>query len=313
MDQHTAQQPNAPSLQHSKTPLLQHSSTPGPAPTHSEDSDTAFYQFLTWVKQRCQLDWSQYRPDYLKRRIEACMAAAGARSLTEYTGVLKRDPAALPRLRDGITVNVTEFFRDAPTFAAFQRTVVPAVAESKRKVGAGLMRVWSAACSSGEEPYSIAMSFLETLGGDMAGLWLSLYATDVDQGSLQRARAGVYSQAALANVPERLVKEFFRRQPEGNFAVGDKLRSLVHFQKLDLLHDEPLKHVDVIFCRYVFIYLSQELQERALRAFHGALNREGFLVLGRTESMPMSLLQELYAPVNPEERIYRKQTRGGRL
>jgi chemotaxis methyl-accepting protein methylase len=270
-------------------------------------SDLAFFQFLAWLKQRCGLDWTQYRRDYLERRLGVCMSARGVRSYPEYTSLLDRDPQALEELRNAITINVTEFFRDASTFAAFRQEVIPEVVASKRKGGTGLVRVWSAGCATGEEAFSIALCFLEMLGNDLSGLWVSIYATDVDQDCLRQARTGVYSREALAPVPETLVQEFFQRQQDGTFAAGEALRRLVRFQRQDLIHDEPLKHVDVIFCRYVFIYMSRELQERVLRAFHRSLNREGFLVLGRTESMPVHLLEGLFVSVNPEERIYRKR------
>jgi len=272
--------------------------------------DIAFHQFLTWLRQRCQLDWSQYRQEYLKRRIESCMATMRIPNYGEYIKVLERDPSQLQRLRDGITINVTEFFRDATTFDVLKQIVIPEVAASKQKAGVGLVRVWSAGCATGEETYSIALSFLEVLGADLSGLWLSVYGTDVDEECLRNARAGVYGGQALTNVPSPLVEQYFVAKEQGTFTAGEKLRSLVHFQQLDLIHDTPLKHLDIVFCRYVFIYMSRELQESALRAFHGALNRNRFLILGRTESMPVHLLDRLFASVNPEERVYRKLTEG---
>jgi len=115
---------------------------------------------------------------------------------------------------------------------------------------------------------------------------------------------------AYYGLDKPLVEQYFVAKEQGTFTAGEKLRSLVHFQQLDLIHDTPLKHVDIVFCRYVFIYMSRELQESALRAFHGALNRNRFLILGRTESMPVHLLDRLFASVNPEERVYRKLTEG---
>lgn len=271
------------------------------------DSDAGFLQFLAWLRQRCRLDWTDYRQEYLKRRIRICMSAVGARSYPEYVRRLDTDPAALNRLRNDITINVTEFLRDLTTYEAFKQVVIPQVAASKQRAGTGLVRVWSAGCATGEEPFSIALCFLEVLGSNLAGLWVCIHGTDVDEDSLRQARRGPYSDEAVANVPPALLSRFFRRQTGGGYGVEKELRSLVRFERLDLIHDEMLKYVDVIFCRNVFIYLSRELQERTLRAFYGSLNSGGFLVLGRTESMPPHLLDELFDTVVPEERIYRKR------
>ena len=271
-----------------------------------QQSDSAFLQFLAWLKSRWGLDWSQYRPDYLKRRIGICMSAAGIRNYAEYVRRLERDPQALDRLRSDITVNVTEFLRDTPTFAAFRSVVIPQVVASKQKAGTSLVRIWSAGCSSGEEPYSIALCFLEALGRDLAGLWVCVHATDIDEDSLQRARAGGYPSQSLKNVPPALATDYFREQTDGSRVVGEALRGMLRFQRLDLLNDEPLKHVDVIFCRYVFIYFSRELQERAIRSFRQSLNNGGFLVLGRTETMPPALLDGAFVAADSDERIYQK-------
>jgi chemotaxis protein methyltransferase CheR len=269
-------------------------------------SDAAFNQFVAWLKQRCGLDWTHYRPEYLKRRIGACMTALGIANYAQYLRRLEQDPGALERLRNDITINVTEFLRDILTYQAFKQVVIPEVATSKRKSGVGLVRAWSAGCATGEEPYSIGLCFLETLGSDLSGLWVCIHGTDVDEGALRHARTGIYSEDVVAPVPEELLEQFFTRRSDGTFAVGDRLRGMARFQRLDLIHDEPLKHVDIVFCRNVFIYLSHQLQERVLRGFHGSLNQGGFLVLGRTESMPPHLLTRHFAAVNLEERVYRK-------
>jgi len=273
-----------------------------------QQSEAAFSQFLAWLRSRWGLDWSSYRPDYLQRRIGICMSAAGIRNYAEYVRRLERDPQALDRLRNDITVNVTEFLRDAPTFAAFRSVVIPQVVATKQKAGTSLVRTWSAGCASGEEPYSIALCFLEALGRDLGGLWVCVHATDIDEDSLQRARAGVYPSQSLKNVPPALAANYFRERPDGARVVGETLRGMLRFQRLDLLNDEPLKHVDIIFCRYVFIYFSRELQERAIRSFHQSLNNGGFLVLGRTETMPPALLDGEFVTVDSEERIYQKST-----
>lgn len=274
---------------------------------NSLPDESAFQAFLTWLRQRHGLDWSDYRPEYIRRRIRLCVTAAGLSSYPEFIRHLETDPDALRRLREALTVNVTEFFRDGTTFQAFKELVIPELVTEKKKKKAGLIRVWSAGCASGEEPLSLALAFLQVLGPELDRMWLSIYGTDIDEAALAQARRGVYSAKALRALPARDAERYFRLQPEGRYVVSDALRKLVRYQRHDLIHDPPLTHVDVVVCRYVFIYMSRELQERVLRSFHSSLNRTGFLVLGRTESMPPRFLDNLYDCLSPQERIYRKR------
>jgi len=234
------------------------------------------------------------------------MTTLGISDYAQYVRLLERDPTALEQLRNDITINVTEFMRDASTYQVFKQVVIPEIAASKRKSGVGLVRIWSAGCATGEEAYSIALCLLEVLGSELSGLWVCIHGTDVDEDALRHARAGVYAREVLSPVPTELRGKYFTRVSEDMFAVGEQLRDMVKFQRLDLIHDEPLKHVDVVFCRNVFIYLSHGLQERVLRGFYESLNQGGYLVLGRTESMPASLRDRHFSVVNLEERVYRK-------
>jgi len=249
------------------------------------------------------LDLSQYREKYLKRRIDVRMRETRAQTYLEYMIVLKRDPSEYDRLLDALTINVTQFFRDGGTFKIIKDDVLRKIISAKQKKNKKIIRVWSAGCASGEEPYSIGILFNEILGSKVDCFFISIYGTDSDANSLEKARAAEYENNSASEVEEIILRRYFRY--DGKYKLKEEIKQMVKFKHHDLISDEPLTHVDIILCRNVIIYFSKELQQKLFKKFYEGLNKGGYLILGKTESLRGEPAR-MFQLVNMSERIYQK-------
>ena len=246
---------------------------------------------------------SSYKDKCLRRRIAVRIRARGASGCAEYSGMLDRDPREYERLMRSLTVNVTKFFRNWETYSAIEQKVVPALTEN----GDREIRVWSAGCSSGEEPYSIGIlmhKHAATQGGE--GLEsVSIVGTDIDTDCLEEADRAVYTEAALGDTPADLRGQYFP-QVAGLRTMVPEVRRLVTFEVRDLLHFQPpFEDAHLIVCRNVIIYLERAAQDALFAHFHQTLAPGGFLVLGKVETL-LGEARGLFSPVNARERIFRK-------
>lgn len=250
------------------------------------------------------LDLTQYRRPYVERRIAARLRNLNLHTYRQYSRALDADPDEYARLLDTLTINVTDFFRDPPVFNLFRSQIVPEIVDAKLRGRHRMIRVWSAGCATGEEAYSLAMSFLDALGSNSGRFVLSILATDIDPTALETAKRAEYDIAKLEHIPDA-DRHFVDAGPT-RFTIKREVTSHVKFRVLDLFRDEPVNVVDVVFCRNVFIYFTREQQERVLALFWQALSRDGYLVLGRSEKMSPAL-SEHFEAVSGRERIYRKR------
>jgi chemotaxis protein methyltransferase CheR len=249
------------------------------------------------------LDLSQYKEKCLKRRIDVRVRATGAHTYLDYMAVLKKDPTEYDRLFDTLTINVTNFFRDKSTYRVIEKTVIPELISSKKKEGKRIIRVWSAACASGEEPYSMAILFNKILGERIGDYLISIYATDIDEKVMEKAKRGEYGAGNLSKVDEKILKQYFNRNLK--YSLKKEIKQMVRFKRHDLISDRPLAHLDIILCRNVLIYFSRDLQVKLFDKFYEGLNRGGYLILGKTESLAGETVK-LFQPVSIRERIYQK-------
>lgn len=259
------------------------------------------------ILDRTGVDCSKYKDNYLKRRIALRMKAVGVdSSYNEYYRFLEKNPSEYDTLLDGITINVTEFFRDTDTFDAFKNEVIPQLLAEKTKRKSRILRIWSAACSIGEEPYTIGIILHEKLGPALNNFIISIQATDIDGKALSAARAGIYDAGALKKISKHMVSKYFD-SVDGNdkYRIKDKVKHLVRFQQHDLIAGKKFSHFDIIFCRNVMIYFGRELQSTLLLDFYNALNEGGYLIIGRTETMTGEA-KDKFLCVNTRERIYKK-------
>jgi chemotaxis methyl-accepting protein methylase len=261
-------------------------------------------RLIAQIERDRGIDLSQYRLTYVERRLATRLRALGLVSYRQYGSHLTAHPEEYARLLDALTVNVTEFFRDPPVWKIIRGEVIPAIVKAKGSTGQRAIRVWSAGCATGEEPYSLAMSFLAALGADAPSYMLSVTATDLDPLALRTAQTAEYDAARLEHIPPGDRFHFVENAGK-RFAIKPEVTERVRFRTMNLFKDDPPLAVDLILCRNVFIYFTREQQERVTNVFHRALARGGYLVLGRTEKMPAGAAPGFEA-VSAKERIYRK-------
>lgn len=237
------------------------------------------------------LDLTSYKAPQMHRRLSALLQRQKIASFAEYARVLEANAERRQEFKDYVTINVSEFFRDSDRFGELQRKVIPLLLAD----GTGL-RIWSAGCSIGAEPYSLSILLNETAPGRNH----SILATDVDQTILDRARAGAaYLATDLRNAGAERIRNWFVPTPDGKFSVGPAPRVAVRFQKHDLLRDAyPKGPFDLIACRNVVIYFTEEAKERIYQGFVGSLRSGGVLFVGGTEAImkPQALGLTLLGP-----------------
>ncbi|MDP9202210.1 MAG: protein-glutamate O-methyltransferase CheR [Gemmatimonadota bacterium] len=247
---------------------------------------------------------SSYKDKCLRRRIAVRMRARGTLSHTEYADILDADPREYERLMRSLTINVTKFFRNWDTFSVLEQKVIPALWER----GERELRVWSAGCASGEEPYSVGILMHKHAAETNQRSQLeavSIVGTDIDTDCLAHAERAFYGDSALGDTPAALNERYF---PEiaGMFTMLPEVRRLVTFQRSDLLRSAPpFEDIHLLVCRNVVIYFEREAQDALFAEFHRALAPGGFLVLGKVETL-LGAARGLFSPVNARERIFRK-------
>jgi len=180
-------------------------------------------------------------------------------------------------------INVTEFFRDPALFSLLEQRVLPEVIAQAKQQGAAL-RLWSAGCATGEEPYTLALLVAEALGEHLSALDVRIFATDVDDEAVAFARRALYPAAALTHVPPMLLERYFLPE-DGHYRVTKRVRSLMVFGQHDLGQSAPFRQIDLVLCRNVLIYFTPDLQRRALELFAYALREDGYLALGKAETV----------------------------
>jgi chemotaxis methyl-accepting protein methylase len=246
---------------------------------------------------------ASYKEKCLRRRISVRMRARGVHTFGDYARLLDDDPAEYDRLLDALTINVTKLFRNWETYAAIQAKVVPTL----WALPDATLRVWSAGCSSGEEPHSLAVLFhayAERLGQVKRLTRVRVLGTDIDRDSLAAAARGTFDEAAFADTPPELRRRYFAAQPP--FAVDPAVKALVTVERRDLLRDPaPPGPLHLIVCRNVLIYFDRTSQEALFEKFRDALAPGGFLVLGKVETL-LGAGRAMYAPVDARERIFRR-------
>lgn len=265
--------------------------------------EAGFADLTRKISRAVGLRLDAYKDKCLQRRIAVRMRACGVHTYADYMAVLDSRPGEYERLKDAITINVTRFYRNAETWNLLRDTLLKDLCETD-----GELRAWSAGCSSGEEPYTLAVliaDYLDRHGrADRLGL-LTVDATDIDQECLERARAGRYRREAVADVPPELVGRYFENDGAG-YRVVERVRSRVVVRQLDLSSQPPpRRHYHLILCRNVVIYFGRSTQERVFSTFAEALAPGGILVLGKVETL-FGPARERLTLLDPRERVYRR-------
>jgi chemotaxis protein methyltransferase CheR len=265
--------------------------------------EAAFAALTRKISREAGLTLDAYKHKCLRRRIAVRMRACGVQTYSDYQAVLDRTPAEYDRLKDAITINVTRFYRNAETWNLLRADLIREICRTND----GEIRVWSAGCSSGEEPYTLTMliaDHLEQQGTPERLRQVTVDATDIDRECLERARAGRYRRDALGEIPANWIERYFEHDGE-DCRVIDRVRQRVHVRAADLSNDPPPRHnYHLILCRNVVIYFERPAQERVFATFARALAPGGFLVLGKVESL-FGPARNLLTLLDPRERVYR--------
>lgn len=266
--------------------------------------DRAFKALTQKISRARGVSCEAYKDKCLRRRIAVRMRARGVHTFDDYSRLLDQDAHEYDLLLDALTINVTKFYRNAETWTALARPHLADLWRARR----GQVRVWSAGCASGEEPYTIAVVLAETAraAGEEALLARArVDATDIDRTSLERTRAAEYPESAFTEMPPALVRRYFTaespRRPLP--AVQRLVRVIPH----DLTREPPpAPPYDLVVCRNVVIYFDRPTQERLFAAFADALAPPGILLLGKVETL-FGPAREHLVLEDPRERIYRKR------
>ena len=255
---------------------------------------------FTLLRERVQFDFSGYKLGTLMRRIQRRQTATESSDLQTYMKWIETHPEELEHLARDILISVTAFFRDRDAFSVLRRAIQEL---AKRKKPGDEIRIWVAGCASGEEAYSIAMLCAETLGEHISSYRIQIFATDVDDEALNVARRGIYPAASMSEVSSEQLERYFK--PAGNaYEAGKILRDMIVFARHNLVSDPPFLRVDLVSCRNVLIYFDAPLQSKVLQTFHFGMLKEGYLFLGRSESVAQA--EQLFAPIDRRERLFNK-------
>jgi two-component system CheB/CheR fusion protein len=267
----------------------------------ADGQDESLRHLLDFVHASRGFDFSGYKKSSLERRISKRMQEVHVESYAEYQDYLEVNPHEFSALFNTILINVTSFFRDRPAWGYLSETIVPELAQ-----GSDVVRVWSAGCASGEEAYTIAMVLAEAMGEQQFRDRVKIYATDLDEVGLNRARQAVYTREGVKGVPPELLERYFEAHSQGYVFRPDLRRSVI-FGRNDLVQDAPISRVDLLVSRNVLMYFTAEAQARILDRFNFALTERGFLFLGKSEMLITHT--DLFTPHNLKWRVFRKVPR----
>ncbi len=265
------------------------------------ETDETFVRLAEYVEDELAFATSHYNDSYLQRRLSSRMRRTGSEDYAEYLERLRRDEGEQQELLDALSINVTGFFRNPDVWDGI-RDVLRGISEEGSQV-----RVWSAACADGREPYSLAM--LARDDPRIEDERIDVLATDINDSALETARAGVYESSRTVDVGEQLeyLSNYHRYVDVSGdrFAIRDGVKRMVTFECHDLINDGPKSGFDLVLCRNLFIYIDNEYKQPILRTVARSLHASGYLVIGKAETIPPQL-KSAFEVVDGRMRIYRR-------
>jgi len=262
-------------------------SLPPPNPQMSAQDFLAIREF---IYARTGIFFNESKQYFLENRLNRRIQDLALASYRDYLAHLQGigGKEELKQLFNEITTNETSFWRNPPQIEAFQRIVLPDAVSLAKARGANRLRLWSAACSSGEEPYTLAMVCQEAKDGLLRGMQVEVMATDISEKVLGMAREGVYGSYTLRNLTPAQVRQHFTQQGPDSFLVKPELQQMITFRNFNLVdygNYKSLGSFDVIFCRNVLIYFDEAVKSKVIKGFHEVLQSKAFLLVGHSESI----------------------------
>ncbi len=252
------------------------------------------------IRSQCHVDFSLYKSNTVRRRIDRRMMVNKIDDLKNYAEFLSQNPKEVKALYSDILIHVTGFFRDPEAFESLKTGVFPRLMENRPP---GLpIRIWVPGCSTGEEVYSIAISLLEFLGARVSHTPIQIFASDVGEQAIEKARSGEYPESISSSVSKERLSRFFIKMDGEGYRISKSIRDICIFSRHDITTDPPFAKIDLISCRNLLIYFSLKLQRHVIPIFHYALVRQGFLWLGKSETI--SGVPDLFSLLDKAHRIY---------
>lgn len=279
------------------------------AKLHADRDEDTLRAIVAMLRRRVGHDFAHYKTATLLRRIGRRMQVSHRASLEDYAEYMRRTPEEAQALFADLLISVTAFFRDPPAFDALQREAIKPIfdrLESRQKLE---IRAWSVGCATGEEAYTLAMLFIEEADRRKSAVPIQVFATDIDEPALAKAREGVYGRAIEKDVSEARLKRFFVLEGE-TWRVRQELRDAVLFARHSVLKDPPFMHLDLIACRNLLIYLDRDIQRQVCGVLRYALDPGGFLMLGTSETADAA--PEMFRVLDRDARIYVAEAGPGR-
>ena len=265
-----------------------------------EPSDSAeLGKVFRLLRSAIGVDFTHYKQSTIKRRIRRRMALRGIEKLEDYIRDLENSRGEASALGESFFITVTAFFREPAVFQELKTKIFPVLVENRASDDP--IRIWVPGCATGEEAYSIAMSLMEFLDDAVVTVPFQIFATDVSETAIERARAGIYTEAVVRPIPQKQLARFFTRSEHG-YQIAKSIRDVCVFARHDLSRDPPFSKLDLISCCNVLIYLGAVLQRKVLSILHYALKPKGFLVLGPSESV--GTFSDVFQQVDKKNKIY---------
>ena len=268
-------------------------------PTDTSDS-TGFPELVKYIEKRLDIHLSHYKENYIKRRLFSRLNSTRQKNYIEYHAYLRTYPEEEEKLRNALTINVTKFYRDIAVFDFVRDVIFPDILQKNKKI-----RLWCAGCSSGEEPYTYAILIYELTRGITTGN--VIVATDIDHVILKRAKEGVYEKEALDNLDLRLLEKHFDKQTDGKYKIKEHIKSMVEFKQHDLMKGILASQAnDIVSCRNVTIYFTEEQKKLLVKLMYDALKHDGYYIMGMSEYMAKEL-ENLFHPYKLMYKVYKKK------
>ena len=270
-----------------------------------EEAD-ALTKVFYLIKQQTGVNFAEYKHSTLGRRIARRMVLKKLETLDDYVELLRSETNEVEQLFNDILINVTSFFRDPAAFGTLRKKILTKIIKARGPRGD--IRIWVPGCSTGEEVYSVAIVAMETLGHHAGGVRVQVFGTDLSEQIVAKARSGVYPESIAKSVSSTRLRRFFIRTANGAYQISRTIRDMCTFARQNVCEDPPFSHIDLITCRNVLIYLGPPLQKKCIPIFHYALNPDGYLMLGTSESV--GGFADLFALVDKKHKIYLKKFTG---
>lgn len=290
----------------SKHPLVRRNPIKKTPESEIENNDPDLQLVLQLLHKRKNVDFSHYKMNTIKRRMIRRMLIHKIKSLKEYATLLLKDTTEIDQLYQDLLINVTTFFRDTDAFIQLKRSILPKVIDAN--TSGEKIRIWIAACATGEEVYSIAMLLLEIQDNNLNKFSFQIFASDLSTDAINVARIGEYSMQQLTNVSPKRLQRFFTKSKD-KYRITKSLRDVCIFAQHNILRDPPFSKIDFISCRNVLIYLDTIAQKKAIATFHYALNDRGYLMLGKSETIGTS--SHLFGITNKKYKFYCRKNYSG--